>query len=881
MPQTIYQHFNRGEIDDLAVGRDDVERVNNSSSLMENFLPRRLGPMSTRPGWEVKGEADEDGYLYPFIRNINSKFKLDFHRNAINRVAIYKDGEPVMTAASSTIIANSNFNTDLSSWNVDAGGGTVQWVTGSYAEITSDGVVDAELWQTTTTDLGVDQTIRISTLDGRCKIKLGTSGQGSTDILDTEVGPGEHFFTVLAPSADITVTLASIEEYPIRVDYVTFDAASYPVILPLPYTGNDLDFSQFRCSQSFDVLFGCGDGKFLFTVSYYGERSWSVSTTLVDDGPFGEVNVTPVTLDPLSDKGEVTIDVGGTNPFKSNDTDRLVKIVSEGQNVEETVTGVATGYASSVKLTGADSDRVISIVRSGDIKVANPVKLQRSTDNATWTTVKTYTSVGTSNYNDGVDNAIYYYRLEIDVTIAAEVVTASITSAQGSTTGVGRITAVGATAITVQALEPFIVSTPTVNWYISEWGGSNGWPVANKHYEGRLWYTGFGFIWGSKSDEFNSFSGGVDDADSIRRLITVPSSGFPRWLGVTSRLTIGTDTDDIVARSTSFDEIMTPTNINLKDGSSQGAAPVDVVRSDGQIFYTQRSEKRLMVMDHDGNSDTPNTTDLNTLNNDIITGSIIRLAMTKQPETRIWAVLDDGNMAVLTVDAAEEVQCWSRLTIPEYEIKDVVSLPGIQEDEVFIRAARGGRTRLYQLALTTEAELKPVDAFYYSEASAGPTLTDVTNEYGWVDGDEMTIYVDGVYTGTATVSGTTLNIGGTYSKVGVGHSFESKYKSNKISDFVDYSVLTNYTRVARVGMVGRRIDYDRFTYGPSFDELQDLPDKYKGKTLAPNTVLEEYDNRSIGFKGKIDTDSRVCIKTTGPATIMVLSFEMSESSSRN
>jgi len=42
----IYNKFNRGEVDPLALSRDDVSKINNSCETMLNFLPLRLGPYS-------------------------------------------------------------------------------------------------------------------------------------------------------------------------------------------------------------------------------------------------------------------------------------------------------------------------------------------------------------------------------------------------------------------------------------------------------------------------------------------------------------------------------------------------------------------------------------------------------------------------------------------------------------------------------------------------------------------------------------------------------------------------------------------------------------------------------------------------------------------
>ena len=67
------------------------------------------------------------------------------------------------------------------------------------------------------------------------------------------------------------------------------------------------------------------------------------------------------------------------------------------------------------------------------------------------------------------------------------------------------------------------------------------------------------------------------------------------------------------------------------------------------------------------------------LNQSITAAGIHRIAVTRQPETRIYAVLDDGTVAVYTVDRTEEVAGWTRLEMAD-DIKDVVALPGADED---------------------------------------------------------------------------------------------------------------------------------------------------------------------------------------------------------
>jgi len=44
--------FNRGEVNEKVMARDDMEPIKDAAALMENWVPQRLGPMQYRPGTE-------------------------------------------------------------------------------------------------------------------------------------------------------------------------------------------------------------------------------------------------------------------------------------------------------------------------------------------------------------------------------------------------------------------------------------------------------------------------------------------------------------------------------------------------------------------------------------------------------------------------------------------------------------------------------------------------------------------------------------------------------------------------------------------------------------------------------------------------------------
>src|SRR3546814_1205797 len=98
-------------------------------------------------------------------------------------------------------------------------------------------------------------------------------------------------------------------------------------------------------------------------------------------------------------------------------------------------------------------------------------------------------------------------------------------------------------------------------WSESTWSEHRGWPTAVEFYEGRLWWTGRDKIIGSVSDAFESFDDEIEgDSGPINRSLGSGPIDFINWLIGADRLLIGTESAEIAARSSSFDEPLTPTN---------------------------------------------------------------------------------------------------------------------------------------------------------------------------------------------------------------------------------------------------------------------------------------------------------------------------------
>ena len=186
---SVYNKFNRGEIDPLAIARDDVTKVNNSCSLMNNFFPLRLGPMQYRQGFGYVGAISDETYLIPFVAATDDTAILEFTDSSLR---IWSNDSLIERSAVSTTIPDGDFSGSPSAWSDASGSGSTATFDTGKATLTGSGNTSAKIYQTITTETGVENALRIIVDQSSVELKIGTSGVDSDDIYAGDISQGEH-----------------------------------------------------------------------------------------------------------------------------------------------------------------------------------------------------------------------------------------------------------------------------------------------------------------------------------------------------------------------------------------------------------------------------------------------------------------------------------------------------------------------------------------------------------------------------------------------------------------------------------------------------------------------------------------------------------------
>lgn len=888
--------FNRGVISDIGLARIDLERMLMSASEQRNFMPRVLGSMMLRPGLEFIDNTNLNDFArnIPFIFQQDDKALIEMTEGDM-RVRI--NGELLSRFDVATTIANSLFETPgHAAWADTSDAAGVASITGSGHVLLKGNETDfGRVEQTVTVDpadQGVEHGLRIVVTEGPVLLKVGTTS-GDDDLLEgVRLTRGRHSLAFTPSVGTIYISLANELLYNAWVNECAIEQGGIPLVIPTPYSEADLPF--LRWDQSGDVIYlACKNGdsdsainaQRLMKIERRGTgRSWSLVDYFPEDGPFRIQNTTGLTLTPSGLVGDITITASEPLFKQEHATHRsLWRIASQGQVVTQSISAEDT-WTSPIRVTGNDAAREFGILITGTFTAT--VSLQFAFDEAgPWNDQgQTWTSPVSTNYDDGQDGQIIYYRIGVKTgDFTSGPLEVQLTYTGGSIQGIARTRFfTSETVIQAQVLQDFGATGPSSDWWEGEWSQRRGYPTAVAIHEGRLFWGGNDKIWGSVPDGYESFDdeNTFDDGPISRQIGSGPIRVI-NWLVSMGRLMMGTTDNSanigiakmdgnhpLGARSNSFDEPMTPTNFNIKTISSRSV-------------FVDRTEQRLYELVYDIDQQDYKSLDLSVFAPSFNEIGIRQIAVQMKPDIRVHCVRNDGTVGVLVYDRLENVICWCDVASDAAggEIEDVAVLPGRQEDEVYYTVKRtidGFITQRHvcKWALESEARGGTVNKMADSFVHYSGVATDMpfTTELAHLRGETVTIWADGRYVGTdlVTPAGALQNrLEVPAAEVVAGLEYQGRYRSVKLAELEGFGLLER-KRVTRVGFVAKWLHHLGLRYGPSFDKLVGLPQVENGKNVAPDTIWEDYHEDDIAFGGDWDADSRICLQATAPLPVTLL-----------
>ena len=887
-----YLAFNRGLVSRLALARADIKRVALSAEVHTNYAPNELGSMTLRPGlgYLTSTKSNNAARCIPFVFSTSDVARVEF-TNLIMRVFV--SDTPITRVAVSSAVANGDFTTNLTSWtDNDEAGGTSVWVTGGYMGLTGDGTNAAIRDQTVTVaaaDQNVEHALRILINRGPVVLRVGTGTTDDSYIRETTLDTGEYSLA-FTPTGDFNIRFQSLIKRQVLVNSCNVEAAGVMEITSA-YTTADLDnIVAGPDSQSGDIIYIACDGYQQTKIERRATRSWGLCKYYADDGPFRVPNTGPITLTAAALSGNTTL-TASKALFLSTQVGVIYRLTSSGQTVTASITAQNT-FTNAIEVDGVDAQRVFTLTITGLTGTGSTVTLQRSLESSTgsWTDYASYTADQSTTIDDALDNQNIWYRIGVKTgNYVAGTIVPTLTYQAGTTDGVARITGfTSSTVVSVEVITDFGGTAATSDWAEGEWSDRRGWPTSVCFYEGRLSWQGKNGIWESVSDAFTSFDPNVEgDSGPISRTVGAGPVDKINWALPLQRLILGAEGAEFSARASSFDEILTPSNFNLKSASTQGSAPVQAVKVDSRGVYVQRGGTRVYELSFDAETYDYGSTQLSALIPEIGQPGIVRMAVQRQPNTRIHFIRSDGTAACVVYNKTENLICWWEIET-DGDIEDVSVLPGAsgsEEDQVYYVVARtiNGATVRYHEKWAKESECigettnKQADAFVTFSQAASTTITGLSH----LIGESVVVWQDGICQLDASDDPQTFTVSGagevtgltTAAAVGmVGLPYTAQWQSAKLNQLQVQlgTPLVQHKKLNGLGLVLANTHCRGLKVGQDFTHLRGMPTTEGGKAVPANTIWTDYDEPTFAVNGSWDTDARMCLESQAPLPCTVV-----------
>jgi hypothetical protein len=877
--------FNRGVLSRLAMARIDLKRTALAAETQTNWMPRTLGPMMLRPGlgYLASTRGDLTARQIPFVFASDDTARLEITSDVMR---VFVDDALISRPAVTATITNGLFTSDIASWtDADEGSAASTWSAGSMSLVGTGTDSAIRRQEVTVTETGTEHALRIIISRGPVTFRVGTSAGGQQYIDDTNLGVGTHSLA-FTPTGNFHIQFANRSINAALVDSIAIEGSG-TMELTAPWATADLDLLRF--DQSGDIIYVACTGYQQRKIERRDTRSWSIVKYAPTDGPFRTENTGPITLTPSALTGNITL-TASKDLFKSTQVGGLYSITSVGQTVTADVSAENT-FTESIRVVGINAaSRAFTYVIEGTW--VGTVNLQRSYDNAVWADVggtHVHTANTSKSYDDELDNQTVYYRIGIKTgDYGSGTAELSITLEAGSIRGVVRLTAFSsAQSVSAEVLKALGGTSASDVWAEGAWSDYRGWPSAVAFHEGRLWWAGKDKFFGSVSDAFESFDPDTEgDSAPISRSIGFGPVDSVSWLVTNQRLLAGTDGAVIECSSSSQNEVLTPTNFKPVPAATQGCARIAAVKIDDRTVFVQQSQLRVYELAYAIERNGSALEDLTVLCPEIGSTGISRIAVQRQPDTRLHCVLDDGTVAVMVLDKAENVICWVKVETDGL-VEDVCVLPGTVEDSVYYIVARtiGGVTYRFHEKWALESEArgaavnKIADSFVYA-AAASSTITGLDH----LEGEEVVAWGGGAYLGEFTVSGgsITLHASTTYTHRCAGLTYQARFKSTKLAYVADarrgQSALNRRKRINAIGLILVDTHAEGLQFGPDFDNLDYMPLTEGYAEVDGDAIHSTYDEDPISFPlGNWSTDARLCLQATAPKPACVLAVTIDQS----
>lgn len=234
------------------------------------------------------------------------------------------------------------------------------------------------------------------------------------------------------------------------------------------------------------------------------------------------------------------------------------------------------------------------------------------------------------------------------------------------------------------------------NWSWAAFSSRYGYPLLCDVFQSRLVFASTSAqpqtLWMSRTDDLDNFLiGNVDDAALALTLNTTSQNPICWLLAQGNRIMLGTGEAEFALGSSS--SLFTYKNAQATDHSHVGSSPVAALPVIDKVLYVERGGGRIYEFAYSLEVDGYVSRDLSVFASHILSqhGGALRSTLLRKPDTVAVFALADGQVALCTYNAHQDVKAWHRW-VTDGTVLDVCALPdGYNADKLFLLVQRGYR----------------------------------------------------------------------------------------------------------------------------------------------------------------------------------------------
>jgi len=443
------------------------------------------------------------------------------------------------------------------------------------------------------------------------------------------------------------------------------------------------------------------------------------------------------------------------------------------------------------------------------------------------------------------------------------------------------------TVVVVTITTAFANTDAKTDWKLGAFSDTTGHPSCVSFFEQRLVFAGTSdepqTLFFSKAGDYENMTAGTNAADAMVYTIASNQVNAIRYMKAVRTLVVGTTGGEFTVSADGTDASITPTNITIKRQSSFGSANVDAIPAGNAILFLQKAKRKIRELQYNFDSDGYQAPDLTILNETVTNSGITEMSYQQEPNSNIWCVRDDGVLACLTYQRAENVVAWSRHIFGgvfgsgNAVCESVASISGtLTEDEVWVIVKRtiNGATKRYVECFsdfdfdeTDATDFKFLDSHLSYSGGSTSTLSGLTH----LEGQTVSVLADGATHADKTVSSGSITLDRACTKACVGLSYDSILQTMRIEGGAAEGTSQGKTkRISKV--VLRLFETVGVKVGPALDNLETIPFRTTSSLLSNPVDTLLAGDKEIEFNDDYNSDGFIFIKQDQPLPCSVLAI---------